>query len=140
MVNIYYSKYTDSNVLYEHRLLNEDVEGYPLHNHPMCEMLFVKKGNITYMIEGKSYNIKKNTLIFTRPSKGHSIIFNDTSDYERYLVLFDDKALFNGLYKKISKDFDVIDFENYPFVTTLFEKFEGSKADWALDAICEQFR
>jgi len=22
----------------------------------------------------------------------------------------------------------------------LFEKFEGSKADWALDAICEQFR
>ncbi len=124
MLDVYYSQYTDNNVLYEHRLVNEGVEEYPLHTHPICEILFVKKGNITYMIEGKSYSINKNTLIFTRPSKGHSIIFKDNSDYERYLILFDDKALFRDIYKKIPRDFDIIDFESYPFITSLFEKFD----------------
>lgn len=124
MADKFYSQYHDSNMLYEHKSITDHPDEYPLHTHPICEILFVKSGNITYMIEGKSYIIKKNTLVLTRPSKGHSINFCDSSEYERYLILFDDKALFDGLYKRIPENFDVLEFGDNSIVIQLFEKFD----------------
>ena len=124
-MDIYYSQYTDINMLYEHRLHKVSESEFPLHTHPIYEILFIKKGNITYMIEGTSYKIKaSDTLIFTRPSRGHSIIFNDSTDYERYLILFDDKALFPHICKKIPQSFDILSFEGNGFVTDLFKKMD----------------
>ena len=123
-MNVYHSKYDDVNVLYEHRTMKYSEDEFPLHTPPVCEILYVKNGNITYMIEGKTYDIKKNTLVFTRASKGHSIKFNDKTQYERYLILFDDKALFNELYKKIPRDFDIIEYGNYEIINELFERFD----------------
>ena len=120
----YYSQYQDRNILYEHKSMTNLPAEFTLHTHPICEILFVKSGKITYMIEGKNYEVGKNMLVFTRPSKGHSIVFEDGSEYERYLILFDDKALFDGLYKKIPKNFDVLEFGNNSIVIQLFEKFD----------------
>lgn len=130
-MDIYYSQYTDNNMLYEHRLHEVCESGYPLHTHPIYEILFLKKGNITYLIEGDSYKINcRNTLVFTRPSKGHSIIFDDETDYERYLLLFDDKVLFPHICKKIPENFDILDFEGNNIVIDLFKK---------MDFYCKEF-
>ena len=66
----------------------------PIHNHVIFEMIFIKRGDLSYMIEGKLYKPAKNTLIITPPLQNHSFSFESDEAYERYNILFDEKKLF----------------------------------------------
>ena len=94
------------------------------HSHNVCEILLIKRGNITYTVDGRQYRVSANDLIFTRPSDIHSLENNDSSVYERYNILFDEKKLPFNIFEKIPRMLDVIRFEDDHTVPNLFEKMD----------------
>lgn len=95
-----------------------------MHSHDICELIFLKKGNPTYNVEGRSYQIFTNYLILTRPFERHNLIFNSNSEYERYVFLFDEKKLASDAFKKIPSNINVINFDNNALVCRLFQKID----------------
>ena len=95
-----------------------------VHYHESCELLFIKKGDITYIADGKSYRLSKNSLILSRPMENHTIIFNDTDIYERYNILFDPGEALFWPYHEIPKSISVINFNGNELVCNLFKKME----------------
>ena len=102
----------------------------PIHNHDIFEMIFIKRGDLSYMIEGKLYKPAKNTLIITPPLQNHSFYFHSDEDYERYNILFDEKKLPACLFDKLPTASMVIHFESNTLVSDLFKK---------MDYYCENF-
>lgn len=117
--NLYHSDNLVFNYAY-----HGSVKEFPSHIHDVCELLFLKKGDIAYTMEGKKYRLVKNSLVISRPLKIHSITMNNQSEYERYNILFDEKKLPSGVYRQISDDVDVIHFDGNSIVTDLFKKME----------------
>lgn len=97
---------------------------FVMHSHDTCELLFLKKGDLTYNVEGRSYRITKNTLILTRPIERHTLTFNTTEDYERYVFLFNEKKLAPNIYEKLPQNLDIIHFDGNALVCGLFQKLE----------------
>jgi len=93
-----------------------------MHSHDICEILFLKKGDLTYNVEGRSYHLTKNCMILTRPFERHNLIFNSPTEYERYVFLFDEKKLTSGIYEKVPSNIDVINFDGNSLVCGLFQK------------------
>lgn len=94
------------------------------HTHTNYEIIFIKKGDITYTVEGKSYHLKKGSLLFIRPGERHRFYFNDMSVYERYDIFFYKETLFCGLCDKIPMSINVLTTEGQPFINELFKKID----------------
>ena len=89
----------DSKVLYSHR--EEDLiydhcvntnhrrVGISAHTHNAPEILFLKDGDVNFIIDGKKFNLKKNDLVITPPLAIHEINFESDQNYERYVLIFD---------------------------------------------------
>ena len=101
-----------------------------INNHDIFEMIFIKRGDLSYMIEGKLYKPAKNTLIITPPLQNHSFSFESDEAYERYNILFDEKKLPACLFDKLPTESMVIHFESNTLVSDLFKK---------MDYYCENF-
>lgn len=101
-----------------------------LHNHDVFEMIFIKRGDLSYMIEGKLYKPAKNTLIITPPLQNHSFYFHSDDVYERYNILFDEKKLPACLFDKLPAESMLIHFDSNSLVSELFKK---------MDYYCESF-
>lgn len=98
--------------------------GGDYHTHTNYEIIFIKKGDITYTVEGKSYHLQKGSLLFIRPGERHRFYFNDTSVYERYDIFFEKETLYTGLCSKIPTTINALNTEGYPFINELFKKFD----------------
>ncbi len=119
------SSYNDGFFIYDHIKYSKAFSpSFAYDIHDVCEVLFLKAGNITYTVEGRSYETKKDTLIFTRPGDRHNLYFNDDSAYERHDILFDTKILSPGVYEKIPRGIDVIDAADYPLIDEIFQKMD----------------
>ena len=97
---------------------------FVMHSHDICELLFLKKGDLTYNVDGRSYQLSPNCLILTRPFERHNLTFNSTTEYERYVFLFDEKKLAAGIYEKIPSNIDIINFDGNALVCSLFQKID----------------
>lgn len=102
----------------------ESPQDFPMHNHDIYEMIFLKKGDISYMIEGKIYQPTKNSLLLTPPLQNHAVLFNSPVPYERYNIVFDERTLNPLAYKKLSSETIIINFDSHPIVTDLFTKMD----------------
>lgn len=68
-----------------------------LHNHDFYEIYLYISGNVTYLIEGKSYNLKSGDIILINSHVLHRAFINDMKvPYER-IVLWINKSFLNGL-------------------------------------------
>lgn len=94
------------------------------HHHDICELLFLKKGDISYMVRGKVYRLTKNCLIITRPSDPHAIKLNTRTEYDRYNVLFNEKLLSSEIYSVLPPNIDVVNFDGNELIRSLFKKFD----------------
>ncbi len=119
------SAYKDEEINFHHVCYNEkkQLQIQP-HSHDALEFIFVKKGDITYSIDEKSYRVKDNSLIVTWPHKIHSLFINDSCDYDRYAVIFDNSILPSDIYDSLPKDIDVLTFSSPERITALFEKMD----------------
>ena len=119
-----HSRVEGSVVYYRHTNTSEFFETIPMHTHNSCELLFVTKGNITYMVEGKNYQISRNSLIISWAGEAHSIIPNEPTEYDRYDIIIDETRCGTMFYQMIPKDLDVFNLNGNELVCGLFKKME----------------
>ena len=126
MENEYISGYKDGKIHYNHIIMREvdKTVNFDMHTHDICEIIYLKKGNISCIIGGKTYKLFKESLVIFRPHVPHRIIVNDSGAYERYNILFDEKILANGIFDKLPEKFDVINFSGNNYIEDLFKKLD----------------
>ena len=119
------SAYENNQTLYNHAVISSPMEtNLGFHVHDICELIFLKKGNISGMIGDKIYKIKKNNLMIFRANTPHKIIFEDNADYERYDILFDENVLGNKVFDRLSKKLCCIDCNGNNHIIDLFKKMD----------------
>ena len=125
MNTITYSSYRDEHISYSHAVRSgQQRDDYAPHSHEICELLFIKRGDMSYTVDGRRYMLRANNLVFSRPFDIHSIDVEGEEDYERYNILFDEKLLPFDLYEKLPKKLDVISFDGNQSVINLFDKMD----------------
>ena len=138
------SKYEDGKILYNHIIMQENNIAFDVHTHDICEIIFIKKGEVLAMIGAKTYKLHRGSLIIFRPHIPHRIIV-EGSKYERYDIIFDEKVLANKMFGKIPEDIDVINCGGNDMVENLFRKmdyyymnFEGENVRLLVTNIIEE--
>lgn len=104
------------------------------HTHQSWEMIFIKSGDLSYIVGDKIYRAGVDTLLITRPNTIHSISFNTSDSYDRYRIYFKDLFLPEGLMSQIPDDLDIIDFKGNNLIYTLFEKMRFYSDEFEPDA------
>ena len=120
-----FSTYYGNNVLFNH-LEHSDINWSSTHPeaHNIYEIIYIKKGNLSYVAEGKKYKVEKNTILFTRPGRIHTIFFNDKSVYERYDIFFDKKIILPSVFSRLPEDIDVLNADGNEHIDNLFKKMD----------------
>lgn len=122
MEQIVHSKFIQRDFLYKHITYPAFSNAIPTHSHDAWELLFVKKGDVSYVVEGKNYIVPPNSLIISRPAEAHTILANSCTEYERYNFLFEEKALRSPAYLQLLPEVSVIPFGGNEQVCSLFSK------------------
>ena len=131
MKHIMSTPYKDPRVYFNHfRFTDLEVAGVSPHSHNAFEFIFLKEGNLNYVIDEKIYNVKSGSIIITRPNKMHSLHFNDNT-YDRCDIVFNPDLIFPEVYNSLPKELDVILLENPSVFMSIFAK---------LDYFCNHFR
>ena len=76
---------------YHHTLTEQNGEVY-YHGpevHRQYEVMYLISGEISYIIEGETYNAAPGDMIFVSPNEIHTLKINGNLTYERAVVLFD---------------------------------------------------
>ncbi len=120
-----YSEYNDSSISYNHSCFrNLKWTGIEPQTHDGYELIYLKNGDITYLIDGKSYRVKKNSLIITRPGKRHIVLFNSPEVYERYDIILDESMVLASFIERIPDNIDVLKLGEYQKTAELFSKMD----------------
>lgn len=119
------SIYKDNKIFYNHAVFHNPMEtNFDFHTHDICELIFLKSGNVSGIIGEKTYKLNKNCLIIFRANVPHKINIDDNSVYERYDILFDENILANQIFNKIPKNLDLISYSGNSYVIDLFKKLD----------------
>lgn len=123
------SKFEDETLIYNHCAKRHLVSAqmhqyYDRHFHTLYEVLFVKEGSISYLVNGEVYPIRPNTLIFTRADQVHCIQACTDCIYDRYDLLFDPALLTSGSLEQIPENVHVLSFDSDPIVIQLFDRMD----------------
>lgn len=85
-MNSYTQKgYLDSNFKIFH-LVDQDMKSINFHYHNFHKILIFLSGNVTYSIEGRSYNLQSNDIVFVNAGEVHRPVVHDASPYERIII------------------------------------------------------
>ena len=71
--------------------------------HTQHEVLYLLSGELTYIIEGESYRVKKGDMIFVAPSEIHALNVGGSQPYERIVMLFD-MSILHGIMKALGSE------------------------------------
>lgn len=90
------------------------------HFHDFCEIEYVIDGSGSYVIDDKTYTIKKGALFFSTPLNFHYV---HDSSFQLYNVMFSSSVIDNEILSKIIPvNTFFIDENNEKFLTDLFEE------------------
>lgn len=140
------SKYSDSSMAFHHAVSENPVDyQFNLHSHNVCEITFIVSGDVSWVIEGKTYKIRKNDLVILRPEVVHGVRLNGTEVYDRYNIEFDDKLMADNALDDVPREIKVLNFSANTYVTDLFKKldfyskhFSGERAKILISGIIEE--
>lgn len=62
-----------------------------MHLHKMYEILWLMKGDASYIVGNKTYRLNRGDIVVTRPNELHTIIFHSDEIYERCFLQFTDE-------------------------------------------------
>lgn len=102
-----------------------------LHCHSLFELIYVASGNLSHVVEGRKYRIKKGDLVLVRPSQYHYLQITSNEPYERYNFHFDPALHGVESALQIPETVEVISLSNNAIASELFSKLEfyQAKAD-----------
>ena len=129
------SVFSSEDIIFNHVRCPYDQYDFPSHSHDVCELLFLLKGDMLYMVEGKVYHVPRHSLVISRASALHSIKSNAPTEYERFNILFDEKKIGSYFFEKIPQDIDVVNFYGDELVCNLFRKFDYYSEHFKQDAL-----
>ena len=75
-----YSKFSSENLTFSH-VCYHTARQFPPHVHDVCELLYVKRGSITYAVESRVYHLSRNSLILSRPLSLHAVASEGPEQY-----------------------------------------------------------
>ena len=113
-----------SETLSMNHILHQPAPIFPMHTHDIEEIMLFRKGNGFYHEDGKTYPLRRNSLIISRATKNHGFTFEGDCDYERYDTLFDSGKLTSDIYNQIPSDISVVHFDDNAIVIDLFKKMD----------------
>lgn len=120
-----YKTFEGEGFILSHKISEDNgPENYPIHIHNNWELVFFLKGNVSYHVEGRSYNLRRGDLVLSRPSVFHSIHPEDESAYERYTVIFDKELLPKDVESRLPLGVDVFAFGDKGRIFEIFERCE----------------
>ena len=92
------------------------------HCHNDYELIFFISGSAKYLIEGRTYPLKKYDLIITRPMQYHSIELDFSEKYNRYDILITHSPELIELLSSLSESYEVINCAEIPNLIDCFKK------------------
>lgn len=140
-------KCQEPGIIFNHVILERPYAAqFQVHVHDVCEMIYLVSGNVSAVVEEKSYKLPHNSVVFFRANVPHRIrIENDDEPYERYDIIFDENALANRIFFDIPKTLDVLTCAGSERVADLFKKldyypkhFEGAHLDKLMTGVIEE--
>ena len=115
--------FSGENLFFKHEITKDlKRDAYSMHSHNMYELLYFVSGDATHVIEDRKYKLKRGDLVIIRPSKYHFIQIDSTCDYERYDILFSDKAKDIIGLDKLDGAPEIINLEEYSMATEIIKK------------------
>ncbi|MBQ3235169.1 MAG: helix-turn-helix transcriptional regulator [Clostridia bacterium] len=117
---------TYNHVVFKNPKVNSDFKN---HSHNVYELLFFIKGEASYVIENRKYDLKKNDLVFIRPNLYHYVQINSNAEYERINVSFDSSVVSRELLKKIPKEIEVVNCPPSSILSEIFGRMEYYSAN-----------
>ncbi len=125
--------YVSDNLYISHNVSNRTLPFVP-HTHHAWEIILIKSGDLSYIVDDKIYQVGVDTLLITKPSTLHSISFNTPEPYERYRIYFENSIMPEGLISQIPDDLDIIDFKGNDLISALFDKMRYYSDEFDPDA------
>jgi len=120
-----HSEYENGGIYYNHSTKSEQLNNdYFSHYHDVNELIFIKSGEVSYEVGGKTYELHENMLVFARANESHSIHIDGASAYERYNILFDERKISSDIFNKIPCELKVINFDANKNVVEIFDKMD----------------
>lgn len=77
--------YLNSNFKIFH-LIDEKMTPIDFHFHDFHKILLLMRGNVSYCVEGRTYDLKPEDIVFVPAGEVHRPILHDTSVYERIII------------------------------------------------------
>ena len=103
------SFYKDTEIAHNHSVNTmPDDEYFSFHTHDICEIIYLKSGNISAIIGEKTYKVPKGSIIIFRANLPHRIRIDGDEHYERHNVLFNENILANGILFKLPNELNVV--------------------------------
>jgi AraC family cel operon transcriptional repressor len=99
------------------RFINSSTEKKVLHAHEYYEIFLTLTDDITHIINGKTENLKKGSLVFIRPNDVH-LYKNDEKPY-RFINFAFSKELAKALFDFLSEDLNIDEMLNCPMPPTI---------------------
>lgn len=90
--------YLNSNFKIFH-IIDKHKKIFKYHYHDFFKILIFINGNVTYHIEGKSYNLNAYDIVLVNPSEIHKPVIHDDTPYER-IVIYISPEFFHSCNKK----------------------------------------
>lgn len=95
-------------------LCDQSEKNYSFHYHDFYKIVFFIKGNVTYNIEGKNYELSPYDIVFVGKNQLHRPVISGLCEYERYVIylsddlLKEDERLFLGFKEAFNKHENVL--------------------------------
>ena len=118
-------KITDEDIILHHSYTeNTEAKGFLPHYHEKCELVFLVSGEVAYVVEGKTYRLKKWDVVVSRPMQIHTILPDEGTTYERFVAIFNPHTLPKEIWEKIKKGPDVYPSSANDRIIELFTKLD----------------
>ena len=115
----------NDNVLLMHSYTDEvDPRSFQPHYHERCEFILFLSGDVSYIVEGKSYKLKKWDVVVSKPRQIHTILPEKGTKYDRYVAIINHHVLPKEIWDKIKNGPDVYSFAEDDRVVELFRKLD----------------
>ena len=98
----------------------------PLHIHDVFEIYLNLSGDVSFIVENRTYPISRGNLIITKPYEYHHCIYHDNKEHEHYCLQFsgrEDDALLASLFDRKKGENNHIVLDNM-LITSIIKHFD----------------
>ena len=126
--NVYFS-------YFEYQKNDKTIKNLPKHMHLFYEVLFVWEGSFTYVIEDKTYHVKRGDLILINQSTYHFIKEISSDTYCRFCFHFPKNFIEENLLNKVFANSTIISIDAGSTIEKLFYSYYLSIQDESVENV-----